>query len=59
MIPALLGSLVRWLITLAGAQAWLTDFDGQLQDFGVRLNDSSKMGPKIAPKKRLIFRGLN
>ena len=27
MIPALTGSLVRWLITLAGAQAWLTQDD--------------------------------
>ncbi len=27
MIPALLGSLIRWLITLAGAQAWLTEDD--------------------------------
>jgi hypothetical protein len=27
MTPALIGSLVRWLITLAGAQAWLTQDD--------------------------------
>jgi hypothetical protein len=27
MIPALLGSLVRWLVTLGGAQAWLTEDD--------------------------------
>jgi len=27
MTSALIGSLVRWLITLAGAQAWLTHDD--------------------------------
>ena len=27
MIPALLDSLVRWLVTLGGAQAWLTEDD--------------------------------
>ena len=34
MILALLGSLVRWLITLAGAQVWLTE-DDLTQAFGL------------------------
>lgn len=27
MTPALMGSVVRWLITMAGANAWLTQDD--------------------------------